>query len=128
VAALTTIDGRQIKFSPSSVTIITDYDVLTHAVITSIYGVRKALLQIDETPQSFMTRVNIQDQMAQLTRSTGRPIWINGDAVTTVSEPLPNSYVEGVQTVVQIGSMSLGVADPIDEATHTINAHREAPL
>jgi hypothetical protein len=128
VATLTTIDGRQVKFSPSSVTIITDYDVLTHAFVTSVYGVRKAVLEISETPQEFMMRTNIENNIAQLTRSTGRPIWINANAVTTLSEPLPNSYVEGVKTVIEVGSMRLGVADSLDDATREINAHRETPL
>jgi hypothetical protein len=128
VATLITTDGRQIKFSPSSVTVITDYDVLTHAFVTSVYGVRKAVLEISETPQEFMIRVNIQDNIAQLTRSTGRPIWINGNAVATLSEPLPNSYVDGVKTVIEIGSLRLGVADSVDDTTREINAHRQTPL
>ena len=128
MATLTTIDGRQIKFSPSSVTVITDYDVLTHALITSVYGVRKVVLEIGETPQEFMTRVDIQNNIAQLTRSTGRPIWINGNAVATLSEPLPDSYVDGVQTVIEIGSMRLGVAESLEDATRKINANRETPL
>jgi hypothetical protein len=128
VANLTTTDGRQIKFSPSSVTVITDYDVLTHAFVTSVYGVRKAVLEISETPQEFMIRVNIQDNIAQLTRSTGRPIWINGNAVATLSEPLPNSYVDGVKTVIEIGSLRLGVAECVDDTTREINAHRQTPL
>jgi hypothetical protein len=128
VATLITTDGRQIKFSPSSVTVITDYDVLTHAFVTSVYGVRKAVLEISETPQEFMIRVNIQDNIAQLTRSTGRPIWINGNAVATLSEPLPNSYVDGVKTVIEIGSLRLGVADSVYDTTREINAHRQTPL
>ena len=128
MVTLTTIDGRQIKFSPSSVTVITDYDVLTHAFVTSIYGVRKSVLEIGETPQEFMIRVGIQNDFSQLTRSTGRAIWINANAVITLSEPFPNSYVDGVKTVIEIGSMRLGVAELLDDAAREINAHRETPL
>jgi hypothetical protein len=56
MAILTTLDGRQIKFSPSSVTVITDYDVFTHAAVTSVYGVRKAVLQTSESPSDLITR------------------------------------------------------------------------
>lgn len=111
MATLITTDGREIKFNPTSVTVITDYDVLTHASVTSIYGVRNAVLEISETPREFMMRVKMRDNIAQLTRSTGRPIWINGDAVATVTEPLPNSYVDGVKTVIEVGSMRFGVAN-----------------
>ena len=128
VATLTTIDGRQVIFSPSSVTIITDYDVLTHAFVTSVYGVRNAVLQISETPQEFLVRINIQNNIAQLTRPTGRRMWINANAVTTLSEPLPNSYVDGVKTVIEVGLMRLGVAESLEEATRKINDHRATPL
>jgi hypothetical protein len=128
MATLITTGGREIRFNPTSVTVITDYDVLTHASVTSIYGVRNAVLEISETPQEFMMRVKMRDNIAQLTRSTGRPIWINGDAVATVTEPLPNSYVDGVKTVIEVGSMRFGVAESPDDATCEINAHRETPL
>jgi hypothetical protein len=128
MAILTTIDGREIKCSPSSVTVITDYDVFTHAAVTSVYGVRKAVLEISETPSAFIERLGIQKNIAQLTRSTGRSIWICGDAVTALSEPLPNSYVDGVNTVIEIGSLRLGVAELIEVASREINAHRKNPF
>jgi hypothetical protein len=128
MAILTTVDGREIKCSPSSVTVLTDYDVFTHAAVTSVYGVRKAVIEISETPLALIERLGIQKTMATLTRSTGRSIWICGDAVTALSEPLPHSYVEGVNTVIEIGAIRLGVAESIDIATCRINAHRKTPF
>ena len=125
---LTTVDGRQINFSPSNVTVITDYDVFTHAAVTSVYGIRKAVVATSESPSDLITRLGIQEDIAQLTRSTGRPMWIFADAVTALSEPLPDSYVDGVKTVIEIGPLRLGVADSLEDATREINARRQTPL
>ena len=45
-----------------------------------------------------------------------------------MTEPLPNSYVDGVKTVIEVGSMRFGVAESPDDATCEINAHRETRL
>ena len=71
MAILTTVDGRQINFSPSNVTVITDYDVFTHAAVTSVYGIRKAVVATSESPSDLITRLGIQEDIARLTRSKG---------------------------------------------------------
>jgi hypothetical protein len=71
---LTTIDGREIRFSASSVTVLTNYDVFTHAAVTSIYAIRKSILETKELPLDFIACLGIQNDIAQLTRETGRPI------------------------------------------------------
>jgi hypothetical protein len=125
---LTTIDGREIRFSASRVTVLTDYDVFTHAAVTSVYGIRKSVLETKEQPLDLIARLGIQNDIAQLTRATGRPIWIVGDSVTGISEPLPHSYIEGVNTVIDVGSLQLGVAESLEDATTEINAHRTTPI
>jgi hypothetical protein len=128
MAILTTLDGRQITFSPSTVTVITDYDVFTHAAVTCVYGIRKAMVMTAEAAPALMERLDIQSKVATLTRPTGRAIWIVADAVTTVSEPASNSFTEGVRSVIEIGSIRMGVAESLDEATNKINANRQKLL
>jgi hypothetical protein len=48
--------------------------------------------------------------------------------VTGISEPLPHSYIEGVNTVIEVGSLQLGVAETLEGATTEINAHRPTPI
>ena len=123
MATLTTVDGMQITFAAKAVSALTDHDGATGAAVTCVYGVTKGVLHINESVQAFMTRLKITKNFAQLTRSNGSPVWINGSAVSSIRAPLPNEYVAGVNTVVFAGSLSQGVTESLAAVTSAINNH-----
>ena len=123
MATLTTIDGHEISFKPSSVVLITDHDTFTGAAVTCIYGVMKALVQTNEAAIDFMQRLRITNHFARLSRAGGWPIWVNGEAVSAVNAPLPNSYVDGVNSVVTIEGYTFGISEAPPVAIDAINRH-----
>jgi hypothetical protein len=129
MATLTMIDGQEITISPSRVSALMDYDAVTHAAVTSVFGVRKGIVFTKEGVEDFMRRVGITDHFAQLTKPDGHLLWVNGEAVSALS--LPSSadpYVKEVRTVVELGGWDLGIIETIKQATKEMNAHRREPL
>src|SRR5262249_13637139 len=129
MATLTMIDGQELTFSPSRVSALMDYDAVTHAAVTSVFGLRKGIVFTKEGVKDFMHRVGIADNFAQLTKPDDHLLWVNGDAVSALSLPSSSSpFVKGVRTVVELGSWNLGITETIKQATKEINAHRREPL
>jgi hypothetical protein len=91
--------GIQITFAPRTVSGVADHDANSGLAVTCVYGITKERLQISESPETFMRRLRIAKNFAQLTRPNDFPIWINGSAVNLIRAPLPNEYVPGVNTV-----------------------------
>jgi hypothetical protein len=83
---LTTVDGEEITFKPSTVTCVTDYDPITHAAVTWAWGIRKAPLMTKESAPRFLKRIGIEG-FARLSRANGRPVWIKREAVSSVGKP-----------------------------------------
>jgi hypothetical protein len=88
-----------------------------------VYGVTKERLQISESPETFMRRLRIAKNFAQLTRPNDFPIWINGSAVNLIRAPLPSEYVTGVNTVVFTDDFAQGVKELPGDVATAINEH-----
>jgi len=126
MAEVTTVDGYQYIFDPKVVSIITDRDTSTGQAVTGIYGIAPAVVRIPETVDGFMTRVGIAARFAEFGRPNGSPIWISGTAVSALRAPLPDEYVAGVETVISVGKMSLGVVEDIAAVRDALNSHGAA--
>jgi hypothetical protein len=122
MAKLTTVDGIEITFNPRSLWMVIDHDAVTHALVTTVYGIKKAPVLIKEEPAAFLNRVKISDNFAVLTRADNSPIWINAPAVSSVYAPQPKLYVPEVKSVIEIGSMSVGIVETTEEAIAALNA------
>lgn len=119
---LTTVDGEEITFKPSTVICVTDYDPITHAVVTWVWGIRKAPLITKESAPRLLKRIRITEDFARLSRANGRPVWIKREAVSSISKPSRRDpYVEGVNSVVTIGTLTLGIAETLDVVRAAIN-------
>ena len=123
MAILTTVDGHQITFNPKAVSALTNHNASTGQVVTTVYGITNAAIDITETAQAFMSRLGIANNFAQLTRPNGSPVWLNGSAVSSLRPPLPNQYVAGVNTVVSTDGLTQGVTETPAAVTAAINAH-----
>ena len=123
MAVLTTVDGYQITFNPKNVSMLTDHDAGTGASITTVYGITKAALHISELVVAFLGRLGIAGNFAILTRPNNSSVWINGAAVSSLRAPLPNEYVQGVNTVLSVGPLDQGVTESPAAATAALNAH-----
>lgn len=123
MATLTTVDGIQISFSPKSVGALTDHDAATGQAVTCVYGVRKAMLKIAETPPAFIARLGLASKFIQLTRANGAPVWISAPSVSSIRPPLPNEYVAGVDTVVFTSDLTQGVKETPAAVTKALGAH-----
>ena len=123
MATLTTVDGIQITFAPKAVSGLADHDANTGLAVTCVYGVTKETLRISETVEAFMRRLRITKNFAQLTRPNDCPVWIDGSAVNSIRAPLPNEYVEGVNTVVFTDSFTQGVKESLADVTAAVNDH-----
>ena len=129
MATLTMTDGQEITFSPSRVSALVDYNAVTHAAVTSVFGLRKGIVFTKEGVEDFMHRVGITDSFAELTKPDGHLLWVNGESVTALSLPSPKDpYVKEVRTVVELGGWNVGIRETIKQATNEINAHRREPL
>lgn len=126
MATLTTIDGIKFTFSPSEISAVTDHDALTGEAVTCVYGLTAAPLKIKEAADTFLGRLGITLKFAKLTRANGSPIWINALAVSTLCAPLPGDYVDGVNCLVSVGSLTQGITEDPAEARAAINACRAA--
>ena len=122
MATLTTTGGVQITFVARAISAIADHDASTGQAVTCIYGLSDNDLQIRESVPAIMARLKIANNFAQLTRSNGSPVWLNGSAVTSIRPPLPNEYVAGVNTVIFAAALTQGVKEPPDVVTTAINA------
>ncbi len=77
MATLETTTGQVITFDPARVNMLNGHDAATGHVVTGVYGITKALVLIDETPQAFMARVGIVDNFATHDLSPTTPnVWI----------------------------------------------------
>ncbi len=123
MATLTTLGGAVITFNPSAVSAISDRNDTTGQAATCVYGVAAAPLMIAETVQDFMQRLKIAQAFAQLTRPDGRPVWINGSAVSMLRSPHAGEYAPAVSSVITVGSLTQGVTEQPAQAIAALNAH-----
>ena len=123
MADLTTIDGLQFSFTPDAVIAVTDHDAVTGQAVTCVFGITPYPLRINETVDGFLARIGVNGDFAQLTRPNGSPIWICAKAVSALCAPLPGEYVDGVQSVISLGSMTQGVEEAPAAVKAAVNAH-----
>jgi len=123
MATLTTTGGAIITFNPSGIAAIADHNDTTGQAVTTVYGIGSSPLMIAETVQAFMTQLSIVKDFAQLTRPDGRPIWINGGAVSMLRAPSAGEFAPAVKTVISAGPLTQGVKEPPADAIAALNAH-----
>jgi hypothetical protein len=123
MATLTTTGGAVITFTPSGIAAIADHNDTTGQAVTTVYGIGNSPLMIAETVQAFLTRLNIAQAFAQLTRPDGRPVWISGTAVSMLRAPSAGEYAPAVKTVISAGPLTQGVQETPDNVTTALNAH-----
>ena len=123
MATLTTTGGAVITFGVSAVAAIADHNDTTGEAATTVYGIDNSPLMTAETVQGFMTRLNIAQSFAQLTRPDGRPVWLNGAAVSTLRPAPAGQYAPTVKTVIVVGALTQGVRESPADATTALNAH-----
>jgi hypothetical protein len=123
MATLTTTGGAVVTFTPSAIAAIADHNDTTGEAVTTVYGIGGSPLMIAETVQAFMTRLNIAQAFAQLTRPDGRPVWISGAAVSMLRAPSAGEYAPAVKTVISAGPLTQGVKEPLADAIAALNAH-----
>lgn len=105
MASLPTLDNVQYFFDPSNVAAISDHDPSTGAATTCVYGLSASgYVTIGETVQQFMTRLDISEKFAKLTRPDGTPIWINGSSMSSI-RPRVASDKSGANAVLSFSSM-----------------------
>jgi len=122
MATITTVDGIQITFSPKTISVITDHDAVTGEAVTCVYGITVAALRTKEPAPTLMKRLRIAANFAQLTRPNGSPVWIDGASVSSLRAPLPDEFVDGVNTVVFASALTQGVKESPSVATAALNA------
>lgn len=111
MASLTTTAGIQYFFDPNGIVAISDCDPSTGSAVTCVYGLSSSgYLQISESVQQFMTRLNIAAKFGQLTRADGASIWMNGSSVTSVRSRVATDQA-GVNSVVWAGTVSYMVKE-----------------
>jgi hypothetical protein len=123
MATLTTVDGIEVTFNARSLWMVIDRDAVTHALVTTVYGIMKAPVYITEAPTAFLDRLGISDKFAVLTRADKSPVWVNAPEVSYVYAPQPKIYVPEVRSVVAVGSMNIGVAEQPGETITILNSH-----
>src|SRR5271157_1270136 len=118
MATLTTVDGIKITFKPRSVKAIAKDHDLSGKQVTIVYGITDGFLIISETALEFMSRLKIDTKnFAQFTRPNGSPVWISGEAVSSIRAPLPDEYDTDVNTVIFADSLTQAVQEsPVDVA------------
>jgi hypothetical protein len=120
---LTTRGGEEITFKASDIDAIADHSDITGRPGTCVYGIIPAIVEINETVQGFMQRLDIEGNFAKFTRPNGWLVWINGDSVASLRAPLPGEYAAGTQAVISAGSVVQGVKEKPSDVTAAVNAH-----
>ena len=123
MATLTTVDGTQFAFDPDTVAAITDRDTDTGAAATCVYGITQGGLHIAESVNAFLSRLGIMAKFAKLTRPNDSPVWIHGEAVSSIRTPLPDEHTDGINAVVTTGALTQRVKETLAAAVTEINAH-----
>jgi len=123
---LTTLDGHEINFTPGSVTAITDHDLaeVGGAQVTCIYGITAGVIKIAQSVRDFIASLGIADKFFPVTVPSGLTIQINASAVKSVIQPeAGGGYSDKVQSVISVGSMTLGVTEDMASVAKAIDAH-----
>jgi hypothetical protein len=128
MAELTTVDGHQFVFDPTSVSAVADRDPTTGTAATCIHGLTPNVVRIHETVAGFLDRLAIAGRFARLTRPDHSPIWINGALVRFLRAPLPGEYPANVKAIVSVDSLTQAVTEDVAAARAAINELREQPL
>ncbi|WP_174275562.1 hypothetical protein [uncultured Sphingomonas sp.] len=123
MANLTTIDGFQYSFTPDSVSLVLDHDPNTGLAVTCVFGITAGVIQIAETVDGFLARIGVTNRFAVLSRPNRSSAWINCAAAKSVRAPLPDEYVAGVQAVIAVGSLNLGVTETLAATIAALNAN-----
>jgi hypothetical protein len=116
MATLTTTRNIQYFFNPSSIVAISDHDPSTGAAVTCIYGISvSGYLPIQESPQAFMTRLNITADFGQLTAAGTGLYWFNLSSAVSVCPPAIGSS-PGANSVVLAGTTTYAVQESPQDA------------
>jgi hypothetical protein len=119
---LTTVEGIQYNFDPSTVVAVSDDGPATGQAVTCVYGVMVNYLKINESIQEFLSRLKITTNFALLTGPNGASIWMNGSSASAIRGLLLGD-APGVNAVVYTSSISQGVKESVGDAIAALDAH-----
>ena len=120
MAIVTTIGGVQINVNPNNIVLLADDRQTGDA---DLIGATPAMLQLNETSSSLMSRLGISNDFARLTRPDGSAVWINGKSASSVRAPLPGEYAPSTQAVVFAAAITQAVREDLPATIAALNAH-----
>jgi hypothetical protein len=118
MVTIQSLDGQVINVNENDVILVAGpfpHDVGPH---TYVYLGASAALVTSEDAQALVTRLGVKQALAVLTRPNNTPVWINGQAVSLVRQPLPIE-IQGsgeVNAVVQVGQYKQAVRESVPTA------------
>ena len=120
VATLITLSGVQYNFDPSIVGAVSDHDPSTGESVTCVYGIAVDYLQVAESVQQFLSRLQLTAKFAQLTGLNGEAVWISGAAAFALRAPVPIDKA-GTAALVLLSSMTQAVRESVAETVAALN-------
>ena len=122
MATVTTVDGIQYSINPDAIVVVSDEAA---ANVCDVLGPTKGTLRLNEASIGLLTRLGIAANFAQLTRSDGSPVWVNGKAASSLRAPLSGEFptMPTARTVIYIGTTEQAVDEDQAAAVAALNAH-----
>lgn len=122
MAQITTVDGTVLNFDESIVEAVADHDAATGDFVTCVYGFADGMKMTSEPVADLLSRLNLTDFFAQLTRPNGDPVWIRGSAVVNLAAPIPGEHDHNVRSVVYLRFLTQAVTETMEQARLLLNA------
>jgi hypothetical protein len=122
MATLTTVEGIQYNFDPSTVVAVSDHDPATKQAVTCVYGVTGNYLKVKENIQEFLSRLNITANFAPLTAPNGGAVWLNGSSIAAIRGRVAGD-ARGANAVVYTSSITQWLKDSVADAVTALDAH-----
>ncbi|HTB35596.1 MAG TPA: hypothetical protein VK777_00860 [Reyranella sp.] len=121
---LTTTEGDVIHFDPKIVSAVSDYDSITEARVTCVYGLGAGVVKIPRSIDDFLGSLGVADKYVKLPREQNSSIWVDSRAVAVVAPLVKGkSRDAGARTVLTIGSTTVTVVGSVDETIGKLNSH-----
>jgi hypothetical protein len=122
MAQLVTTGGLKIFFDSTNVTAVSDRSEIG-VPVTSVFGIGQNPIEITESVLPFLGRLSVVQKFVKLSRPDGAQVWIDGTAVGSLRSAIPGEYSASVNSVVTVGTTTLGVCEDVGTAVDAINAH-----
>ena len=121
---LTTTEGDVIHFDPKIISAVSDYDPITQARVTCVYGLRAEPIKIAKSIDDFLESLGVADKYVKLPREQNSSIWVDSRAVAVVAPLVKGkSPGAGARTVLTVGSTTVTVVGSVEETVGKLNGH-----